>query len=204
MSFNCLTLGCDCSPAGAARNLGLRVTAYPFDWVISYIPSLELCFATNFEHYHKNLTLTEDKKKLIDYYGFVFPHDYPLKHTNINEEEIGEGIYGEENSKIIVDNWMDYNHIVVDKYARRIERFKNIINDPKPIIVLCRYNTPDVLHLYNLLVKYYNRTDFYIVNACSYPFENNNIININIEKNNIWNDNNVWKEGLDYIIKNKL
>jgi len=43
-----------------------------------------------------------------------------------------------------------------------------------------------------------------MVNAFPEPFENNNIINIDIEKNNIWGDINVWKEGVDYIIKNKL
>ena len=204
MSFNFLTLGHDCSPAGALRRLELRSTAYPFDWVISNISALELCFATNFEYFHKNVILNDTKTRVIDHYGFIFPHDYPLTNRNTNEDEIGEGTIGEENGKHIVDNWMDYNQIVVEKYARRIERFKNIINDLKPIIVLCRYDTKNVLELYNLFVRYYNRTDIYMVNAFPEPFENNNIINIDIEKNNIWGDINVWKEGVDYIIKNKL
>jgi hypothetical protein len=204
MSFNYITLGYDCSPAGASRNLGLRSTAYPFDWVISSISALESCFATNFEYFHKNLVLNDTNTRMIDHYGFVFPHDYPFTETNNNEQEVGEGKFGEENGKIIINNWMEYHQIVLDKYTRRIERFKNIMLDPTPIIILCRYNTASVLELYNLIVKYYNRTNVYIVNASSEPFENNNIINIDTEKNNIWSEFTIWKEGIDYMIKNKL
>lgn len=71
-----------------------------------------------------------------------------------------------------------------------IERFKNIINDTKPIIVLCRYNTCHVLKLQKLFMEYYK------------------IININTEKNNIWNESSIWKECIDKIIlkinKNQL
>ena len=37
MSFNYLTIGQDCSPAAALRNLNLRDFALPFDWVVSNI-----------------------------------------------------------------------------------------------------------------------------------------------------------------------
>ena len=36
MSFNYLTIGYDCSPAGALKVLNLREFALPFDWVVSY------------------------------------------------------------------------------------------------------------------------------------------------------------------------
>ena len=78
MSFNYLTIGSDCSPAAALRGLNLRDFALPFDWVVSNITSLDKCFETNFEYFHKNLLLNGSKNKLIDYYGFQFPHDYPL------------------------------------------------------------------------------------------------------------------------------
>ena len=53
MSFNYLTIGFDCSPASALRNLNLRESALPFDWVISNIKFLQRCFETNFEYFHK-------------------------------------------------------------------------------------------------------------------------------------------------------
>jgi hypothetical protein len=204
MSFNYLTIGYDCSPAAALRNLNLRDIALPFDWVISNTTALQKCFETNFENFHKNLVFNFNKTRMIDHYGFQFPHDYPLSHMKDFENNIGEGVFGEEAGMVITDKWRDYCDIVLDKYNRRIERFKNIINDTKPIIVLCRYSTKDVLQLHKLFIKYYKLTNIYFVNSSNEVFENDNIKNINTEKNNVWNDVNIWNEGIEYIVKNKL
>ena len=117
------------------------------------------------------------------------------------ENNIGEGVFGEENGKFITDKWSNYYGVVLDKYNRRIERFKNIINDTKPIIVLCRYNTTDVLKLHNLFTNYYNVKNIYFINSSNELFENDNIKNIYTEQNNVWNDVNIWKLGIDDIIK---
>ena len=201
MSFNYLTIGYDCSPAGALKVLNLREFALPFDWVISNIKFLQRCFETNFEYFHKKLTFNYNKTRLIDHYGFQFPHDYPLTNMTNFENNIGEGVFGEERGKFITEKWCDYYDTVLDKYNRRIERFKNIINDTKPIIVLCRYNTKDVLVLQELFIKYYKNNNIYFVNSCNEVFENDYIKNIYTEKDNKWNDINIWKEGNDDIIK---
>jgi len=201
MSFNYLTIGYDCSPAGALKVLNLREFALPFDWVISNIKFLQRCFETNFEDFHKKLTFNYNKTRLIDHYGFQFPHDYPLTNMTNFENNIGEGVFGEERGKFITEKWCDYYDTVLDKYNRRIERFKNIINDTKPIIVLCRYNTKDVLELQELFIKYYKNNNIYFVNSCNELFENDYIKNIYTEKDNKWNDINIWKEGIDDIIK---
>ena len=201
MSFNYLTIGYDCSPAAALRGLNLREFALPFDWVISNIKILQRCFETNFEYFHKKLTFNYNKTRLIDHYGFQFPHDYPLTNMTNFENNIGEGVFGEERGKFITEKWCDYYDTVLDKYNRRIERFKNIINDTKPIIVLCRYNTKDVLVLQELFIKYYKNNNIYFVNSCNEVFENDYIKNIYTEKDNKWNDINIWKEGIDDIVK---
>ena len=201
MSFNYLTIGYDCSPASALKDLNLRDFALPFDWVVSNIKSLQKCFETNFVDFHKKLVFNYNKTRLIDYYGFQFPHDYPLTHMTNFENNIGEGVFGEENGKFITDKWYHYYGVVLDKYNRRIERFKNIINDTKPIIVLCRYNTKDVLELQELFIKYCKNKNIYFVNSCNELFENEYIKNIYTEKDNKWNDINIWKEGIDDIIK---
>ena len=201
MSFNYLTIGYDCSPAGALKVLNLREFALPFDWVISNIKFLQRCFETNFEDFHKKLTFNYNKTRLIDHYGFQFPHDYPLTNMTNFENNIGEGVFGEERGKFITEKWCDYYDTVLDKYNRRIERFKNIINDTKPIIVLCRYNTKDVLVLQELFIKYYKNNNIYFVNSCNEVFENDYIKNIYTEKDNKWNDINIWKEGIDDIVK---
>jgi hypothetical protein len=201
MSFNYLTIGYDCSPASALKDLNLREFALPFDWVVSNIKSLQKCFETNFVDFHKKLVFNYNKTRLIDHYGFQFPHDYPLTHMTNFENNIGEGVFGEENGKFITDKWYDYYGVVLDKYNRRIERFKNIINDTKPIIVLCRYNTKDVLELQELFIKYCKNKNIYFINSCNELFENEYIKNIYTEKDNKWNDINIWKEGIDDVIK---
>jgi len=202
MSYNYLTLGNDCSPAAALRNLNLREFALPFDWVVSSVNSLEKCFETNFENFHKRLNLNHNKTRLIDYYGFEFPHDYPLNDMSEVENNIGEGVFGEEKGKFITDKWSSYYDIVLDKYRRRIERFKNIVNDTKPIIALCRMsNKKDVLKLKAIFIKYYKKDNIYFINSSNQIFENDKIKNIYTEKNNVWNDVNIWKQGIDDIIR---
>jgi hypothetical protein len=201
MSYNYLTIGFDCSPAAALRELNLREFALPFDWVVSNINALQMCFETNFKYFHKNLKLIYNKTRLIDNYGFIFPHDYPLNNMTNFEHNLGEGIFGEEFGNFITQNWYDYHSVVLNKYNRRIERFINIINDKKPIIVLCRYNTNDVIKLQQLFIKYYKNNNIYFVNSCNEPFENDYIKNVYTEKENKWNDVNIWKEGISDIIK---
>ena len=201
MDFNYLTIGNDCSPAAALKNLNLRNFALPFDWVVSNVNILHECFKTNFEHYHTNLVFNHNKTRLIDYYGFQFPHDYPLNYMSNVENNVGEGVFAEENNKTITNNWNIYYNVVLDKYKRRIERFKTIIADKKPIIVLCRYNTQDVLKLQQLFIKYYNITNIYFCNSSNEIFENDYIKNIYTEKNKIWNDISIWEEGINGIIK---
>lgn len=199
MNYNYLTIGNDCSPAAALRNLNIREFALPFDWVVSTINALEKCFESNFAYYHKNLVFNCNKTRLIDFYGFEFPHDYPLNHMVDKENEVGEGVFGEESGKHITDEWINYYDIVLDKYNRRIERFKNIITDTKPIIVLCRYNTEDVIKLQEILMKYYNKENIYFVNSSTEEFENDKIKNIHTEANDVWNDATMWKQGIDIV-----
>jgi hypothetical protein len=202
MLVNYLTLGHDCSPAAALRKLNLRQFALPFDWTTSTISALEQCFATEFNNYHKDLHLHHHKTRLIDHYGFQFPHDYPLQSDLDYELNISTSLFGEgSRSNTITNEWAIYHDNVLKKYLRRIERFRNIVNDALPIIVLCRYATRDVLKLQSLLIKYYKKNDVYFVNSSRRSFENDKILNIYTEKNNIWNDENVWKQGIADIIK---
>jgi hypothetical protein len=203
--FNFLTIGYDCSTATALKNLNLRTAALPFDWVQSNINSIQLCFQDNFAKFHTNLKFNHSKTRLIDEYGFQFPHDYPFSDIS-NNETLGEGIFTEEKNKSIVEYWMNYYSIVKEKYDRIIKRFLNIVNDTKPIIVLCRYNTCEVLILQKLFLKYYNNNNIIFINSSSEVFSNTQIYNCYTEKNGIWNDISIWKEYIDMVIdlhKNK-
>jgi Putative papain-like cysteine peptidase (DUF1796) len=203
--YNILTIGNDCSPAAALRNLNLRTIALPFDWVVSNSSSLEKCFSTHFEFFHKNLYFNSTKKRLIDHYGFEFPHDYPLASDNnlqiTDIDHIGEGNIGEEDNKYICDNWLDYYPIVLEKYNRRIKRFQEIVSDPKPILILSRYFLDDIYKIKNLFNTYFNKHNIIFINATNINHISDNIINCNIEENGVWNDITLWQKWFNYAIE---
>jgi len=74
------------------------------------------------------------------------------------------------------------------------------MNDPKPIIALCRYSTNNLLKLQRLFIQFYNRDDIYFINSSPEIFSNPHIINCFTEKNNIWNETEIWKVAIDSVI----
>jgi hypothetical protein len=204
MEYNYITIGYDCSPAAALRNLNLRDFALPFDWIVSNIGSIKMCIEDNFANFHKDLKYNHNKTRLIDYYGFEFPHDYPNDFSNTNEELIGEGVIGEETNKQIVSNWNDYYDIVIKKYERRINRFINIMNDNKPIIALSRYPKDHVYFLLDLFKKNYNKNNIIFINSSKELHFSKNVINCNTEINEIWNETAVWQKYIDMVKNSKI
>lgn len=194
IKYNIITLGYDCSPAQAFRDMGRRIQALPFDWIISSVTSFEKCFQDDFAMFHKDLTFNHNKTRLIDHYGFEFPHGYPT----INEH-------------IIVDNWADYHANVCQKYRRRIDRFLNIVRDPTPLIVLCRQDINDLPKIKRLFEKYYDKENLFFVDNTPQkqrlfrPSFDPDIFKYTIicdaEKNGNWNETAIWNEALDLAVK---
>ena len=200
--YNFLTIGFDCSPASALRSLELRNYALPFDWIESNIKSIELCFKDNFLKFHTNLILNTNNTRLMDAYGFQFPHDYPTVNsntTNIINENVN--IISED---VIIDDWMKFYPDIKEKYNRRIKRFNEIVRDSKPIIILCRYKTQHVIQLKKLFIKYFNKHNIYFINAYKEKFDYNGITNIDPEINNVWNDTEIWKIAINLTTQNIL
>jgi hypothetical protein len=196
--FNFLSIGYDCSPASALRGLGLRPEALPFDWVESSVDALEKCIGDRFSQYHKGLYLNDTKTRLIDAYGFQFPHDYPTIDSTL--KETGEGDFG-ESGKHIVENWADYYHDVKAKYDRRIVRFVTVLLDSRPVIILCRYSPQDVARLQTLLTSAFQRKNIYFVNA--YPTitpETPYILHIQPDTHT-WSDGEIWKQGIQRMLE---
>jgi len=61
--YNFLTVGSDCSPAAALRSLDIREFALPFDWIVTNINGLEICFRDKFQNFHKNLYFNDKKTR---------------------------------------------------------------------------------------------------------------------------------------------
>jgi hypothetical protein len=198
--INYVSFGYDCSPAAALRNLGIRDYALPFDWVQSNYQCITKCIEYDFLDFHCHLQLNHSNTRVVDSYGFQFPHDYPFTE-DFAVEELGEGVFGEDLQKKIIQNWYEYNDIVIKKYKRRIDRFNSIFNDTKPIIILCRnYQVEDIYRLRYFLKKKYNKSNIYFVLSSKQNFESNAIVSRDTEQNGKWNDEFIWNEAIQKII----
>jgi hypothetical protein len=100
---------------------------------------------------------------------------------------------------------MKYYDDVNQKYNRRIKRFLDIVNNPLPIIILCRYSVNDVKILKQLFSKYYNKHNIVFINSTkqvdnSSPY----IVNCFTEINGVWNDEHIWQETINKVIESNI
>ena len=147
-SYNFITLGIDCQPTFALKQLDLRKYALPFDWLTSNANMTVECIKDDFKFFHKELKF-DSNNVLCDKYGFGFAHDYPLK---------------KEGEPAPVDNWMDYNADVIEKYERRIKRFNDILNSDTPIIAIYKGPKEDIQYFKQIFQEKYNKTNIvYII-----------------------------------------
>ena len=195
-----MSLGCDCSPAAALRELNIRDEALPFDWVVSNLKIIRDCIEDNFANYHRHLQFNSSRSRLIDKYGVQFPHDYPFNDAAYEEAQIGEGVFGEEVHKKIVDNWVDYHPLVLEKYARRIGRLYSYLRDDKHIIVLCRgYGFQNITEFINYIGTKFNKRNIYFVVSSKYKYISRQIITCDTEANCVWNESAIWQSAIDAI-----
>jgi hypothetical protein len=180
--YNFLSMGSECSAAAAIKGLDLRTASYPFDWIrsLNLIPIIA-CISDDFARFHTNLVW--NGPHLTDFYGFNFPHDYPLENGNV------------------ITTWQDTHDEVIDKYKRRIERFRSLMQDPKPLIIFYRGYTEHCPILKQLFQKHYNKTNivFVVAHGCISNYDY--IFTCEPEKYGEWNDIKIWKEPLDKAIE---
>ena len=203
--YSVISLGYDCSPAQALKDMGIRPYALPFDWVVSSPNSLERYFRDKFSLFHQNLVYNHNKTRLIDSYGFEFPHDYPLLSDVL---DISFSSVVTQNT--IVDYWADYHVDASAKYRRRIDRFNAILARPAPLIVLCRYDVRAIPKIKALFETYYGKSNVFFVNSTAkgppYRFNLTNgfgtyTLCCHTEENGQWNETAVWKTALDAAVK---
>jgi hypothetical protein len=192
--FNYISVGYDCSTASALKNLKLRNAAHPFDWTEISFVSFEKCILDNFKQFHKNIVLNTKKQRVIDDYGIQFPHDYPT----VNSPKTMDGVNYPEYK--ICDDYEKYTDQVLEKYGRRIERFRNIMADKShPLIVLYRGTHHDATKIKSLLETTYQREHIIVVVATKEPLvqQNKAVIVCDPEINKIWNENEIWRAAIE-------
>jgi len=194
-----LSSGSDCSPAAALRSLGYRNTAFPFDWVDSSVSAVISCLEDDFNQYHTNLTCIGSR--MVDTYGFQFPHDYPFSNCDYDKDSISEWRTHEDVGGKIVNNWKDYYPEVKEKYDRRIQRFRDIGISANPIIVLMRRPISHALQIRDALVKYYNRRDIFLVVATPETYESDVIVTCLPEIYGDWNNKDIWSTAINCVLQ---
>ena len=99
---------------------------------------------------------------IIDHYGFIFLHDWPTKQ---NEEFDVLHSDGGVNQGNLVSNWNDYTPLVREKYARRIERFKEACSGSQKVFFI-RYRNiikHQAIMLRDLIEKKYKKLEFELI-----------------------------------------
>lgn len=195
MEFNYLSLGNDCSSARALKDLNLRTWSGPFDWTESPFDALCSCLQNNFAMFHKSVHLDESKQNVLDEYGIKYPHDYPIKLLP-NFKQSSDGFIAD---RLVDDDWAKYTDQAVEKYGRRIERFRNVMADTsKPIIVLYRDKYESAIVIKKILEKTYNREHIIVIVATDENIVSTNgaIIVCNPEAGGKWNDKEIWNDAI--------
>jgi uncharacterized protein (DUF1919 family) len=179
--FNIITLGINCAPALVAKDLELRKYSLPFDWIVTNNIQIINCIEDDFSKFHKKLHFTLDNHWQMDEYGIQYPHEYPVNDDGT-----------------IVDNWQDYHEEVLVKYQRRIDRFKSIMSDTKPLIALYFGKLKYANTLKQYLEKKYNRIIVFVVATNEKPVRNIvNIIICNVYSNEESRDKSYWINGIN-------
>ena len=181
-----ISLGSECSAAAALKNLGLRDASYPFDWLDANKGDMSKCLIEKFDHFMRDPVLSSTR--IIANYDFEFPHDFPKTDVKQGEEFL------------IVDNWKDYLEEVRKKYQRRINRFLAILMGNEPIIFLRRDSPSDrVVNLMSSISQINPFLKFGVAIASKHKYELPMTATCDPEKNGVWNDAEIWAEGIDRV-----
>lgn len=183
-----------CQSTFLVKELGFRTQAFPFDWITSPIDSLVQCLDTNFEGFHQTLQLERNAatgvfSQITDGLGFRFHHDYPTNSMIgfTDENEVGEDP--------IVDNWRDFHAAVLEKYERRIQRFRDIMKEPD-VIGVCRRPIEDCVRIRNAIVRTYGR-DIRIITDTHEISSDPMIETVHSERD--WYDIERWKSSVSNV-----
>lgn len=151
-----IPLGERCQSTFLVKELGFRMQAFPFDWITSPIDSLVKCLETDFAGFHQVLQLERNAatgvfSQITDELGFRFHHDYPTSSmvTFGDENEVGEDP--------VVDNWRDFHAAALEKYGRRIQRFRDVMRGSEEVVGVCRRPLADCVRIRAAIAQTYGR-----------------------------------------------
>lgn len=157
--FIVIGIGESCGVSGALEIFNLKKASYPFEWCISNFEPLYNSLKNNFYDYTNPAYFTNyiDNKSLVNKYGIVFAHDFPVLHL---------GVYPNGQENYILDpNWHNAIPTIQAKYQRRIDRFNAACTSGKKVYFVRFLGIEDKMatRLSDLLSSLYPNLDFTII-----------------------------------------
>ncbi len=153
-SFNhFISLGEDCSVAAACRLLQYKDASYPLDWSVSKIEKIYEAFENKFNNFFMEDKITFCSKKYI--------------------KDINNYIYYYHDIKY--DDFINNKDLTIEKYNRRCNRIKNLLNSNKTILFIRKSNTDtinDIIKLKNIIIKSYPNLNFNILFITNKEYNN--------------------------------
>ena len=183
------------------RALNLRLFALPFDWVVSSPDLICTAIHDKFMSYHTNLSLIDSKTRVVDTYGFLFPHDYPTIETAAvpSDEDIGP------TETTLHPEWHTHIRTVQEKYRRRIDRFMALLTSPDPLIIVHRGSVHNLEKFKALFLECFQKTNIAYVVATSEQSTSPDVFTCQPEVSGDWNNKDIWalalKAAADYLEK---
>lgn len=175
---------------GVSQISVIEKCSLPFDNIEVNIPSMIECITNDFEGFHENIMVKQNQTGLYDTYGFDFSPEYP---------KINDFIKQFTRDDIVLGNWcMQYNDNCV-KYKECVRNYQSLMEDGRPMIVLCKAKMPDVITLKNFLSKKYENRVFYYLVATKDISNTENVFTIQPEKNGMGNETIIWEIAINNI-----
>jgi len=178
-----ISLGPDCNSSIAVRNLGLRERAYPFDWTVTSANAILSILDNDFEGYHTDVHMNWNGW-VKNRYEVEFPNDF---------------------TKDCGDDWVNQHPEMIEKYNRRIQRFRDLMNADNPLVILLGHPMQDVLRIKQKIQEKYNRSNIYYIVKSSEAVEDENVFHM-FEPDAAfdsaqWNDSELWRPTVERVKK---
>lgn len=128
--MNFIPLGDHCAPSIVLKNLGVRKSSYPFDWIMTAEEVSESCLFSNISFFKK---LIEGKGKNVEEIVRSFMGTFHLL-------ENGQYLNPETQTLFPHENFSG-NENIFEKYTRRFERLYQVAtsSEPTTYIIISRF-----------------------------------------------------------------
>lgn len=161
-----ISLGTHCVAAYMLNHHHIRTVSFPFDWLSTPFSALYAVIEDDFSTFFLKDYLyipPEKPSQVIDgKTGIIYTHDFPTKDIVNPDKRDGDDGYGVVGT--IVDNFLDFYESVNEKYQRRINRLRDVLNSTNQVVFF-RYdcNRQEAVILRDLIQRKYPSLNFKLV-----------------------------------------